>query len=243
MRISELLSSDFLDYYQVRKGRITVVSQLVRCNSFDLDDDMSQTSFVKEVGRGKLTFVGNEEYIEVVAYDDFFKQIKKPVAFVSSHKHCDYLIVSDETMGNFLFVELTSALGGTYNLKKPIANKKSGTIAFPGGKYQKVEEQLADSLDTLMSVPSIRQKIDVYHRRICLMGYKIIPYDDEVKRITHPFQRYLTVEMAETGSNGAIVHNTKIESLGFEYRRISNDATFSLRKAAEIQSDMVDMND
>lgn len=243
MRISELLSSDFLDYYQVRKGRITVVSQLVRCNSFDLDDDMSQTSFVKEVGRGKLTFVGNEEYIEVVAYDDFFKQIKKPVAFVSSHKHCDYLIVSDETMGNFLFVELTSALGGTYNLKKPIANKKSGAIAFPGGKYQKVEEQLADSLDTLMSVPSIRQKIDVYHRRICLMGYKIIPYDDEVKRITHPFQRYLTVEMAETGSNGAIVHNTKIESLGFEYRRISNDATFSLRKAAEIQSDMVGMND
>ena len=228
MRISELLSSDFLDYYQVRKGRITVVSQLVRCNSFDLDDDMSQTSFVKEVGRGKLTFVGNEEYIEVVAYDDFFKQIKKPVAFVSSHKHCDYLIVSDETMGNFLFVELTSALGGTYNLKKPIANKKSGAIAFPGGKYQKVEEQLADSLDTLMAVPNIRGKIDGYQRRICLMGYKIIPYDEDAKRITHPFQRYLTIEMAETGSNGAIVHNTKIESLGFEYRRISNDATFSL---------------
>ena len=106
MRISELLSSDFLDFYQVRRGRITVVSQLVRCNSFDLDDDMSQTSFVKEVGQGKLTFVGNKEYIEVVAYDDFFKQIKKPVAFVSSHKHCDYLIVSDETMENFLFVEL-----------------------------------------------------------------------------------------------------------------------------------------
>ena len=77
MRISELLSSDFLDFYQVRRGRITVVSQLVRCNSFDLDDDMSQTSFVKEVGQGKLTFVGNKEYIEVVAYDDFFKQIKK----------------------------------------------------------------------------------------------------------------------------------------------------------------------
>ena len=228
MRISELLSSDFLDFYQVRRGRITVVSQLVRCNSFDLDDDMSQTSFVKEVGQGKLTFVGNKEYIEVVAYDDFFKQIKKPVAFVSSHKHCDYLIVSDETMENFLFVELTSALGGTYNLKKPIANKKTGAIAFPGGKYQKVEEQLADSLDTLMAVPNIRGKIDGYQRRICLMGYKIIPYDEDAKRITHPFQRYLTIEMAETGSNGAIVHNTKIESLGFEYRRISNDATFSL---------------
>lgn len=228
MRISELLSSDFLDFYQVRRGRITVVSQLIRRDTFDIDDDMSQTSFIKEVGQGKLTFVGNKEYIEVVAYDDFFKQIKKPRAFVSGHKHCDYLIVSDETMENFLFVELTSALGGTYNLKKPILNKETGAIVFPGGKYQKVEEQLADSLDTLMAVPTIRGKIDGYHRRICLMGYKIIPYDDEVKRITHPFQRYLTVEMAETGTNGAIVHNTNIESLGFEYRRISNDATFSL---------------
>ena len=75
------------------------------------------------------------------------------------------------------------------------------------------------------------------------MGYKIIPYDEEAKRITHPFQRYLVVEMAETGSNGAIVHNIKIESLGFEYRRISNDATFSLHKAAENQSDMMKMND
>lgn len=228
MRISELLSSDFLDYYQVRKGDITIVSQLIRRESFDIDDDMSQTSFVKEVGQGKLTIIGNKECIEVVAYDEFFKQIKKPVLFVSTHKHCDYLIVSDDTMENFLIVELTSALGGTYNLKKPITNKKTGAIEYPGGKYEKVEVQLADSLDTLMAVPTIKKKIDSYHRKICLMGYKIIPYDDEAMRITHPFQRYLAVEMAETGSNGAIVHNAKIESFGFEYRRISNEATFSL---------------
>ena len=243
MRISELLSSDFLDFYQVRRGRITVVSQLIRRDSFDIDDDMSQTSFIKEVGHGKLTFVGNKESIEVVAYDDFFKQIKKPVAFVTTHKHCDYLIVSDESMDNFLFVELTSAIGGTYNLRKPILNKKTGAIMYPGGKYQKVEEQLADSLDLLMAVPTIKGKIDGYHRRICLMGYKIIPYDEVEKRITHPFQRYLVVERAETGSDGAIVHNHKIESLGFEYRRISNEATFALHKASENQSEMMEMDD
>ena len=228
MRISELLSSDFLDFYQIRKEQITVVSQLIRRDSFDIDDDMSQTSFIKKVGQGILTIIGNKEYIEVVAYDDFFKQIKKPVAFVSTHKHCDYLIVSDETMANFLFVELTSALGGTYNLRKPIKNKKTGAIEFPGGKYEKVEVQLADSLDTLMSVPTIKNKIEGYQRRICLMAYKIIPYNDEAMRITHPFQRYLAIEKAETGSNGAIVHNTIIESLGFEYRRISYEASFSL---------------
>ena len=75
------------------------------------------------------------------------------------------------------------------------------------------------------------------------MGYKIIPYDEVEKRITHPFQRYLVVERAETGSDGAIVHNHKIESLGFEYRRISNEATFALHKASENQSEMMEMDD
>jgi len=228
MRISELLATDFLDFYQVKKGQIRVISQLVNRDSFDLDDDDSQVSFIKAVGHGKLTITGNKENIEVVAYDDFFKQIKKPVAFVTSHKHCDYLIVSDDTMENFLFVELTSALGGTYNLKVPIINKKTGEVIYAGGKYEKVEVQLADSLETLMTVPTIKTKIDTYLHRICLMGYKIIPYVDEIKRITHPFQRYLAIEMAETGNNGALIHNAKIESLGFEYRRISNDAVFSL---------------
>ena len=44
MRISELLSSDFLDFYQIRKGQITVVSQLIRRDSFDIDDEEQEIS-------------------------------------------------------------------------------------------------------------------------------------------------------------------------------------------------------
>jgi len=228
MRISELLTSDFLDFYHVAKGQISLVSQLVNREAFDLDDDQGGIAFVKEAGQGKLSFTGNHEQIEVVAYDDFFKQIKKPRAFVESHKHCDFLIVSDRSNTNFLLVEITSALGGTFNLRKPILNKKTGEVLFPGGKYEKVENQLADSLSTLMAVPSVNGEIAKYNRKICLMGYEIIQYDDPVKRITHPFQRYLAIEMAETNDNGAILHNAQIEAMGFEYRRISKDAVFSL---------------
>lgn len=229
MRISELLASDFLDNYNVTmKGRITVVSHLIHSEKFDLDDVEDHVAFIKEAGHGKLSFNGNLETIEVVGYDDFFKQIKKPRSFVNSLKHCDFLIVSDESSTNFLLIEITSALGGTYNLKEPILNKKTGEVLFRGGKYEKVENQLADSLSTLLAVPSINKKIAGYKRKICLMGYKIIPYTDQIKRITHPFQRYLEIEMAETTNNGAVIHNLQIETMGFEYRRISNDAVFSL---------------
>lgn len=227
MRISELLASDFLDFYHVTKGQIRVVCQLIHSEAFDLDDEQDSITFVKEAGQGKLSFTGNHEQIEVVAYDDFFKQIKKPRAFAESHKQCDFLIVSDESATNFLLIEITSALGGTFNLRKPILNKKTGEVLFPGGKYEKVENQLADSLRTLMAVPSINGKIANYNRKICLMGYKIIPYTEEIMRITHPFQRYLAIEMAETNNNGAIIRNAQIEAMGFEYRRISNDAVFS----------------
>lgn len=170
MRISELLASDFIDFYNVTKGQIRVVSQLI---------------------------------------------------------HCDFLIVSDESATNFILIEITSALGGTFNLRKPILSKKTNEVLFPGGKYEKVENQLADSLSTLMAVPSINSKIANYNRKICLMGYKITPYTEEIERIRHPFQRYLAIEMAETNNNGAIIHHAQIEALGFEYRRISSDAVFS----------------
>lgn len=49
------------------------MESLVNRDSFDLDDDESQVSFIKAVGKGKLTITGNKENIEVVAYDDFFQ--------------------------------------------------------------------------------------------------------------------------------------------------------------------------
>lgn len=62
MRISELLATDFLDFYQVKKGQIRVISQIVNRDSFDLDDDDSQVSFIKGVGQGKLTITGNTRF-------------------------------------------------------------------------------------------------------------------------------------------------------------------------------------
>ena len=169
-----MLASDFLDFYHVTKGRVRVVSQLVHSEAFDLDDEQGSISFVKEPGQGKLSFNANCEQIEVVAYDAFFKQIRKPRAFVESHKHCDFLIVSDESATNILLVEITSALGGTFNLRKPILNKKTGKVLFSGGKYEKVENQLTDSLSTLMAVPPINGKIANPRHLSCKMPESIV---------------------------------------------------------------------
>ena len=127
-----------------------------------------------------------------------------------------------------MLVEITSAFGSKENLSKPILrHNEARSVLFKGGKYEKCEEQLWQSLSDLKGVPSIAHKLDSYARKICLMAYEVRAYNEKQTEpketiIRRPFDRYLKAESSSTSDDGAIVPCPKIEALGFEYRRIEH---------------------
>lgn len=131
------------------------------------------------------------------------------------------MLVHSDDKGYALLIELTSALGTAENLKIPI-NK------YPGGKYEKCECQLASSLGDLLAVPTINIYLLAKAHRICLMAYRVNPHTDPDYLMKHPFERYLKVESKATAEDGAIIPCSAINSLGFEYRRISHEYSFRL---------------
>ena len=104
---------------------------------------------------------------------------------------------------------------------------KVGNVIFPKGKFQKAEIQLAVSLQTLLDVPEIKDYADACAKRVCLLSYRIDNGNDP-SGSQKAFNRYKAIESKATGSEGALLHQAVIESLGFEYRRISYEYSYAL---------------
>lgn len=228
--LSDFLQNQFLSHYSISVKGITVDKSLTNAVEFDLDD-MDSPFSILPFGKGKLSFKGNTEELEVVHYEDFISQCKKPQSFLNGRKRCDYIIATaddDEEQGCIILAELTSALGGTFNLSKPIINHNHDAV-YEGGKYEKAEKQLSGSLITLMEVPVIKDYIERKTDKQCIMAYKVLSYDDPVKRMQHPMSRYLEIESAETQNGGAVISNPIINGYGFTFRRISHTAFYQLR--------------
>lgn len=226
--LNDLLRKDFIVHYNITSKDVVVDYQTTAAEEFDLDD-MPSPIKILPLGKGGLSFEGNSEQIEVVHYEDFIAQCKKPQVFANGRKRCDYVVCSmrqAENKGHVILAELTSALGGAYNLARPI--RKGQDLEYRGGKYEKAAKQLGESLATLMEVPTIRSYFNCMEDKQCLMAYKINSYDDPLKRMLHPMDRYLMIESAETQNNGAEIADVIINSFGFTYRRIRHGAYYQL---------------
>ena len=102
---------------------------------------------------------------------------------------------------------------------------------FQGGKFEKVEKQLADSLETLSCVPQIKDYFDSLVIKVCLCSYKLFnvsKLSPHIQSTVMAFNRYLKVEEYETGENGAELVSKRINDLGFVYKRISHNYSFIL---------------
>ena len=130
--------------------------------------------------------------------------------------------------------EQTSTTGSIRNFLKPIIDKKTKNIRFPGGKYEKVEAQLAHTLCTLQAVPTIKAFVETFSRKVCLMSYILLSPEEEKKDISGAMRafsvRYKQVEARETGEDGALLVNPNLNAKGFEYRRISHEYSFRLEE-------------
>lgn len=223
-----MLETDYVSHYKIHSN--PVAENLYASNEvFDLDDiePLQKLDF----GNGKVS-IDNTEYeeVEILSYENFVKKCVKPSSFLQGRKRCDYILLHPSTNGYALLIELTSSKESIANLRKPI--EKNGKIQFIGGKFEKCETQLFQSLKDLLEVSSINSAFSKQSKRMCLMAYKIEKTNvDNVETniIKRPFQRYLSVESNITKENGAIIPCESIESLGFEYRRINHDFTFKLK--------------
>ena len=140
--LNDLLRKDFIVHYNITSKDVVVDYQTTAAEEFDLDD-MPSPIKILPLGKGGLSFEGNSEQIEVVHYEDFIAQCKKPQVFANGRKRCDYVVCSmrqAENKGHVILAELTSALGGAYNLARPI--RKGQDLEYRGGKYEKAAKQL-----------------------------------------------------------------------------------------------------
>lgn len=218
--IKPLLENDFVAHHGIHSMPVAdVISS--ESNQFDLDDMPSPIQMM-EHGRGKVSLT-NDTYgtAEIVAYENFINQCTKPKSFLNGRRKCDYLLVHCADKGYAMLIELTSALGTNGNLKIPIDK-------YLGGKYEKCEYQLANSLDDLLAVPAINACLMGKAHRVCLMAYRVNPHTDPDYLMKHPFERYLRVESKATAEDGAIMPCLMINNLGFEYRRISHEYSYRL---------------
>ena len=225
--MKQLLENDFLKHHKVT-ATVAVDCLCVTDVDFDLDDQDSPIS-QKALGAGKASFHNDKGELEIVHYENFINQCDKPPSFKKGRKKCDYLLYHTTTPETVMLLEITSALGSRANLELPITHKNTGKLLYAGGKFEKCEDQLFQSLSTLDEVPSISRRLKTYTRKICLMAYTIKPAQAKLQSIgSRPFAKYLTIEAKATSDNGAIIDCPRIEGLGFEYRRIEHQYVFKL---------------
>lgn len=225
-RLADLLRNDLTTFYGITSP-IVINSVLVRSPEFDLDDIPGPVHPLA-VGAGKVTFKDNHGELEIVNYEDFVNQCKAPPAFLNGRKKCDYAIVSDRSQ--MLLIEITSATGSVQNLMKPIINQRTGAVIFQGGKYEKAENQLRATLQTIMQVVTISNYVSQFSMKTALMAYKVNPLSvvPALGPGVSTYSRYLAIETRETRQNGALLSCPQIEAYGFEYRRINHNAAFHL---------------
>ena len=225
--MKQLLENDFLKHYGVT-STVAIDCLSITDVDFDLDDEDSPIS-LKALGEGKASFHNDNGELEIIHYEDFINKCNKPPSFKKGRKKCDYLPYHTTTPKTVVLLEITSALGSRANLEKPITHKNTGKLLYAGGKFEKCEDQLFQSLSTLDEVPSISRRLKAYTRRICLMAYTIKPVQTKSQSIgSRPFAKYLAIEAKATADNGAIIECRRIEDLGFEYRRIEHQYVFRL---------------
>ena len=225
--MKQLLENDFLKHYGVT-STVAIDCLCVTDVDFDLDDEDSSIS-LKALGAGKASFHNDNGELEIIHYEDFINKCDKPPSFKKGRKKCDYLLCHTTTPETVMLLEITSALGSQANLEKRIVHRTTCEVLYEGGKFEKCEDQLFQSLCTLVKVPSISGKLNEYTRKICLMAYTIKPAQTNSQSIgSRPFAKYLTIEAKATSDNGAIIDCPRIEKLGFEYRRIEHQYVFKL---------------
>ena len=228
----DLLKNDLPAYYGLHRTVINIPSESTRNLCFDLVD--GQDAMIVAYRSGNVSFErSSSTVIQVINYETYLNSWAG-TSFERGRLRCDFIIYDAENKGIFILNEQTSTTGSIRNFLKPIIDKKTKNIRFPGGKYEKVEAQLTHTLCTLQAVPTIKAFVETFSRKVCLMSYILLSPEEEKKDVSGAMRafsiRYKQVEARETGEDGALLVNPSLNAKGFEYRRISHEYSFRLEE-------------
>ena len=220
--IKQLVDTHFAGHYKL--GRVVTIDENHTTDSrFDLNEH-SGTAIVA-FSSGSASFENDaRQDITVLDYEGYIDKYTG-TQFHTGRMKCDCILES-ETRSTVILDEITTSVSGIENLQKPITGKKE----YPGGKFEKVEQQLLVSLKTLYYVPEIAIHLDSQLKRVCLCSYKLYT-SSAMAFIGDPitaFTRGMTEAERQSGGNGVKISCPKIEALGFEYRRISHAFAYSI---------------
>ena len=220
--IKQLIDTHFARHYKL--GRVVNIDENHTSDSlFDLHIEGGVN--IVAFGRGFASF-GNESEIDVAVLDyEGYIEKYSGTQFYNGLLKCDCILES-EAAATVIFEEITSSGNGVENLQKPIIGKRE----YTGGKFEKAEQQLSVSLQTLCSVPEIAAHFASQSKRVCLCSYKLYTSGD-MALIGNPveaFSRGMTEAERQSGENGVKISSPQIEALGFEFRRISHSFVYSL---------------
>ena len=224
----ELLKTELPHHYGLHRTAIAVPAENTMEQKFDLVDNI-EGSMVVAFRSGNVSLDMSEPAeTEIINYEQYLNGLAG-TKFEQGRKRCDYIVYekSGEIHRFFVLNEQTSAIGSTQLLSKPILDKNKN-VQYPEGKYEQVEVQFRETLRTLVEVPSIAAFIGKSDRKVCLMSYVITPRADISNAQKAFVARYKQIEARETGEDGALLLSPEINTLGFEYRRISHDYVFHL---------------
>ena len=220
--IKQLIDTCFARHYKL--GRVVTIDENHTSEShFDLKESSGAT--IVTFGSGAASF-GNDSQrlITVLDYEGYIDKYSG-TQFHTGRMKCDCILES-EAADTVILDEITSSVSGVENLQKPIIGKK----VYFGGKFEKVEQQLYDSLKTLHEVPEIALHLNSQLKRVCLCSYKLYT-SDTLALIGNPvmaFTRGMTEAERQSGENGVKISCPHIEALGFEYRRISHSFVYKI---------------
>lgn len=213
-------------HYGISRNFIAALKETSSKEYFDLSDKAD--TMIVNYTEGLASSYRNQNHndISVLNFEKFINQFDD-IAFGRGRKRCDFILFKEHACADNIFIlnELTSSVS-LESLSKPICDEV-GNVIFSDGKFQKAEIQLAVSLQTLLDVPEIKDYADTCAKKVCLLSYRIDNGNDP-SGSQKAFNRYKAIESKATGSEGALLHQAVIDSLGFEYRRISYEYSYAI---------------
>lgn len=210
------------DYFQVQlpqslnlNREIQLRQGLTKEKEFDLQDSAKESStIVMAKGTGKSSYRNEQEWLLYILDFEHYKAQLNNSAILKGEgltRMCDYFIIDTE-VEICILNEISSAID-IKNLDKP-------TEDFRGGKSEKAQKQLLDSLKTIKKCVPLWQMLSSAKDRICLFSYRIAQDKDPlINNIRTAFNRPLQVETSISKERGVAYRNDDIEQLGFQYRR------------------------
>jgi len=209
------------DYFQVQlpqslklNRKIQLRQGFTKEKEFDLQDSAKGSAIVMAKGTGKSSYRNEQEWsLYILDFEHYKTQLNNSAILKEEGltRMCDYFIIDTE-VEICILNEISSAISQE-NLDKP-------TEDFRGGKSEKAQKQLLDSLKTIKKCVSLWQMLSSTKDRICLFSYRIAQDKDPlINNIRTAFNRPLQVETSISKERGVAYHNEDIEQLGFQYRR------------------------